>query len=86
MPKPKISVEVEHAGTKYKWEGETIEDAFNNHPEKLSYKTIKMKALMRVTKGGKTCEQLFTPRAFRRFLVNDYSKKIWAEHLSLRLK
>lgn len=72
------------AGKKYRTEAETIEDALAKF--NLGWWQVKNKCIVKVSKGKKSHEHIFTARVLRRVFSNKTLRMIWGQRLTLLLK
>ena len=70
-----------HAGIAHEVEGEMLFDALS----KLDPQQVKLKGILRVTKGDKAVERLFYRKALRRVLGNKSARLLWATRLEYLL-
>lgn len=75
----KYNIVLETAGVLYESEGNTLEEALANLP--IEWIKIKMKSILKISKGNKSYEHLFNIARMRSILVNKLSREIWAKRL-----
>ena len=81
---PKYQLLLTTVGEKHRAEGKTLVEAIANFG--LTWKDIKQKGVLQITKGKLTYEHLFPAPKLRRLLGNKMVREMWAKNLDFLLK